>query len=330
MVSYTPQFSPQPWIDFVDTVQAGGSNGFNARFQGIVAEFNTLKQVVSQLNAGLGAFQPVGAGGAVAYTGGNVGVGANYSAANLPAHALEVSLGPNTGPPQQACFGNAVCCNGGPGAFAGYAVFSHSSNASDSNYALSQGPNGDTKVNAAAGRSVSICQNGNSVRMGISADGNVIVGGAADLFGAPAGALLQVAGDAYKAAGGQSWAPSDARIKKDVHDLEAGLTQLRKVRPVRFRYNGLAGTPAGREDVGVLGQEIEKIFPEMIRLTSCRVDGEPHIEDFRIYDGSALTYVLINAVKEVAEKLEQLEQALAEVRKTCEAATTTCGTGSSS
>jgi hypothetical protein len=49
VISYTPQFNPQPWVDFVDTVQAGGSNGFNARFQQIVTEFNTISAVVTQI-----------------------------------------------------------------------------------------------------------------------------------------------------------------------------------------------------------------------------------------------------------------------------------------
>jgi len=87
------------------------------------------------------------------------------------------------------------------------------------------------------------------------------------------------------------------------------------VRPVRFRYNGRAGTPAGQESVGVLGQEIEKVFPEMIRRVPGGLDGEPDVEDLRIYDGSALPFVLVNAVKELAGKVEQLEQALAEAHK---------------
>ena len=100
-----------------------------------------------------------------------------------------------------------------------------------------------------------------------------------------------------------------------MRDLEVGLAQLRQVRPVRFRCNGRAGTPAGLAGVGVIGQEIEKIFPEMIRRVPGGVDGEPGLEDLRIYDGSALTYVLVNAVKELAGKVEQLEQALAEAQQ---------------
>jgi hypothetical protein len=321
-VTYQRTYTHQDWVDNQDIVTAGGTRGFNVEFHQLEQEFDNISTVVTQLNAGLGAFQPVGTGGAVAYTGGgNVGIGPNYSATTLPAHAFEVSLGTNTGPAQQASFGNAVCCNGGA-AFSGFAVFSHSSHASDSNFAVRQGPNGNTQLNAAAGQPVSIRQQGGTVRLGISPAGNVIVGSEAELPGAPATAVFQVFGDAYKTTGGTSWAPSDARVKEDVRQLEAGLSQLRQVRPVRFRYNGRAGTPDGREGVGVLGQEIEKIFPEMIRLTSCRVEGEPHIDDFRIFDGSALTFVLINAVKELAGKVEQLEQTLAEARRKGPFATT--------
>jgi hypothetical protein len=313
MVSYNPQFHPVPWVDGVHPVQAAGDLGFNKRFQDIVAEFTTLSQVISQLNAGLGAFQPIGAG-AVAYGNGNVGVGAIFSAQNPPTYRLQVQLGANTAPTEQVNFGNAVCCNGQAGAFAGYAVFSHSSHASDTDFALRQGPNGDVHLNAAAGRPVSIRQNGDAIRLGISAAGNVVVGSSADLPGAGA-AVLQVAGDAFKLSGSGSWlVPSDARVKEDVCDLETGLVQLRRVRPVRFHYNGRAGTSAGQEGIGIIGQELEKIFPEMIRRIPGRVDGEPDMEDFRIYDGSALTFVLVNAVKELAGRVEQLEQALAAAR----------------
>ena len=102
---------------------------------------------------------------------------------------------------------------------------------------------------------------------------------------------------------------SDARIKEDVRDLERGLSELRQVRPVRFRYNGRAGTLAGQAAVGVLGQEIETVLPETIQRAS--VADDPGLNDMRVFDPSALTYVLINAVKELAARVEHLEQALA-------------------
>jgi hypothetical protein len=316
-ITYQRTYKHQDWVDNQDIVSAGGDRGFNVEFHALETEFDNISGVVSQISAGLGAFQPVGAAGAVAYSGGNVGIG-SFAAASPPTHPLEVNLGANTGPTQQVRFGNAACCNGGAGTFAQYAVFSHNNNASDSNFALRQGPNGDVQINATAGQPISFLQGGTNVRMGISSAGHVIVGSDADLPTPPipAGitALLQVVGEAFKLTPGHdAWTiPSDARLKEDVRDLDVGLAQLRRVRPVRFRCNGRAGTPAGLAGVGIIGQEIEKIFPEMIRRIPGPVAGEPGLEDLRIYDGSALTYILVNAVKELAGKVEQLEQALAE------------------
>jgi hypothetical protein len=52
-ISYTPQFSHKDWIDFVDSIQAGGPNGINIRMRGIAAEFQALSQVITQINSSL-------------------------------------------------------------------------------------------------------------------------------------------------------------------------------------------------------------------------------------------------------------------------------------
>jgi hypothetical protein len=238
-----------------------------------------------------------------------VGIGA-FAAAAPPKFRLEVPLGANNGPGNRVRFGNVVCANGIE-ANAGAAVFSHVDHADlpNSNYALRQTVNGATHVNAAAGQRVSVRQGGTTVRLGVSVAGNVIVGGESDLAGA-ASAILQVAGGAFKNDGSGTWANgSDARVKEDVRDLELGLAELRQVRPIRYRYNGRAGTQAGRAGIGVLGQEIEVVFPETIRRV--RIADDPGLDDMRVFDPSALTYVLINAVKELAAKVDRLEQALA-------------------
>jgi hypothetical protein len=54
-VNYTPNFQHQDWLDFVDRVQAGGTNGFNSRFHALEAEFQRLSQVVTQIGAALDA-----------------------------------------------------------------------------------------------------------------------------------------------------------------------------------------------------------------------------------------------------------------------------------
>jgi hypothetical protein len=241
---------------------------------------------------------------------GNVGIGAFPAA---PTFRLEVPLG-NTGTAaDQVRFGNVVCANGTAG-FSGFAVFSHQSQATNNNCALRQSANGAVHINAPTGQVISIRQGGTTIRLGVSTNGNVVVGNEADLPGAPATAIFHVAGGAFKNDGSGAWAfTSDARVKDDVRDLELGLAELQQVRPVRFRYNGRAGTTAGRAGVGVLGQEIETVVPETIQRVN--VANDPGLDDMRVFDPSALTYVLINAVKELAAKVEHLEQALAGRRR---------------
>ena len=155
-------------------------------------------------------------------------------------------------------------------AFADFAVFAHQQQAAanvNANLRAAAVAHGPVHLNAPRNQVVSIRQGGVSVRLGVSAAGNVIVGGESDLAGAPAGAIFQVNGDVFKSTPGV-WGASDARVKEDVRDLELGLSELRQVRPVRFRYNGRAGTPAGRASVGVLGQEIETIVPETVQRVS--------------------------------------------------------------
>jgi hypothetical protein len=235
----------------------------------------------------------------------NVGIG-TFPAA--PTFRLEVPLGSTGTPVDQVRFGNVVCANG-TGAFAGFAALSHQAQATNANFALRQSSTGAVHVNAPAGQVIGFRQGGTAVRFGVSANGNVVVGSESDLAGAPAGTILQVAGGACKNDGSTAWQiTSDARVKQDVRDLELGLAELRRVRPIRYRYNGRAGTPAGRAGVGVLGQEIEAIVPETIQRVS--VADDPALDDMRVFDASALTYVLINAVKELAARVEHLEQAL--------------------
>ena len=288
-----------------------GNSAANAagglRFTGGQVQFNdgTGWQPIAANAAG---FTQVGASTAIAYAAGNVGIG--DFATTQPTFRFEVNLRPNTSTSEQVRFGNVVCCNGAA-AFGGSAMFAHRQHASNTNYALRQAADGSVSVNSASGEHLSLRQ-GDAARLGVSVTGQVIVGGENNLTGS-ANQALQVSGSVFKNDGNALWAfTSDARVKEDIRDLDAGLAELRLVRPVRYRYNGRAGTKAGLEGVGVLGQEIEQIFPETIEKVSASGTSPDEIDELRVFNPSALTFVLINAVKQLAQKVESLEQALAD------------------
>ncbi len=116
--------------------------------------------------------------------------------------------------------------------------------------------------------------------------------------------LLSVNGDAGKT-GSSTWATfSDRRMKKNVNDFKDGLELVRDIRPVTFEYNGKGGYESdGKSYVGIIAQEMEKIAPYMVSKVASE-----DFEDQRVYDANALTYILVNALKELDQKVEQLEE----------------------
>ena len=121
---------------------------------------------------------------------------------------------------------------------------------------------------------------------------------------------LQLGFDDAAKPGTNTWIVlSDGKLKKDVQPFEDGLELLQKVNPVRFHYNGKAGMPTTKEYVGVIAQEIQKIAPYMIGTWNYQRDSR-HKEKYLEYDGNAMTYILINSVKALAARNEELQKQL--------------------
>ena len=139
------------------------------------------------------------------------------------------------------------------------------------------------------GANIRFFVNGNTGRVGIGTD--------------VPDQLLSVNGDASKAGGG-SWSTySDIRLKKDVIDFNDGLKTLLQIRPVSFSYNSKSGySDTTKRYIGVIAQEVEKAAPYMVESIESK-----GIEDLRSYDPSALSYILINSVKEINQELEKLQ-----------------------
>ncbi|MEQ8328907.1 MAG: tail fiber domain-containing protein [Longimicrobiales bacterium] len=96
------------------------------------------------------------------------------------------------------------------------------------------------------------------------------------------GLMLDVAGDARA----RSWETlSDARLKEDVRPVGSVLERLARLQAVQFRWK-----ESGQEDLGVLAQEVEAVFPELVTER----DGVKSV------DYSGLTAVLLAAVTELA------------------------------
>ncbi|MCP4553118.1 MAG: hypothetical protein GY834_14015 [Bacteroidetes bacterium] len=110
--------------------------------------------------------------------------------------------------------------------------------------------------------------------------------------------LLEVNGSAGKPGGGSWTNSSDRRLKQNVKDYSGGLKEVLAINPVTFNYNKLSGFDTQPEYVGVIAQELLEIAPYMV--SSYKKDDE----DFLNVNPSALSFMLINAVKEQQEVIE--------------------------
>jgi hypothetical protein len=141
--------------------------------------------------------------------------------------------------------------------------------------------------------------------IGVFGESNDSIGG---LFSSSSTYSLVAAQSAAKPGGGSWSAYSDSRVKENIKPYTKGLTELLLVNPVNYEYNGLAGTIKGIEYTGVIAQEIKDIFPETVNTYNAKLN-EDDEEKTELYDfnSTALIFALINAVKELSERIVILE-----------------------
>jgi hypothetical protein len=116
--------------------------------------------------------------------------------------------------------------------------------------------------------------------------------------------------------GGGAWGDnSDARIKEVFGNYQSGLAEIEQLQPKRYRYLGndtltedgaSSHHDTDREYIGLVAQDVEGYLPELVE----RIDGyidKRKVSDLRRLDPTALTYALINAVKELNQRLKAVE-----------------------
>ncbi len=283
------------------------------RFEGGQFEFREGSEWRRLGDATGGAFEDLGGGNGAVYDGGNVGIGTSGDPAS---HKLTVNLRNNAGPEEQVRFGNAVFHDATTGTpnrvYLSHANLLAPDPTSANVYTMRIFDDGRVDFNAPTTESIRFYQGGTQARMAIQpTTGNVVVGSATSAN--IGGVRFYVAGNAAKTSGGNVWVVgSDMRLKKDVSAYEDGLEMLKKINPIKFKYNGKAGTVDGEENIGLSGQEIEHVAPYMVSKAQVKMN-EEDTEDSEVLmlDSGPLMYMAVNAIKELSARVEALEQQLA-------------------
>ncbi len=117
---------------------------------------------------------------------------------------------------------------------------------------------------------------------------------------------LHLANNSAAKPGTNTWTvSSDARLKTNVQPYREGLQALLQIQPVWYEYNGKAGTPQGEKYVGVIAQELQKVAPYMVSDWKYVDPQTGQTTTYLGVDNGAMTYMLINAVKELARENER-------------------------
>jgi hypothetical protein len=134
--------------------------------------------------------------------------------------------------------------------------------------------------------------------------GNVGIGTASPAY------QLQLSTDSAAKPATNTWTiASDARLKTVLGDYEKGLDAICALRPVRYKYNGFGGMVAdGKEHISIVAQEAQEVFPECIGTFQGKLHGDDEQEtELLNYNGHAITFALINAIKELKAKIDIFE-----------------------
>lgn len=140
------------------------------------------------------------------------------------------------------------------------------------------------------------------IKLGVRADGYFGLGGWSSAawrwYSAPNGDMI---------ASGNVGAYSDPRLKEDVQRIRGAMAIISQLDGVRFTWNGrskLVGKP-GQRGVGVLADQVEAVLPEIVGRSM--PDEENDGEQWRVVAYDKLVPVLIEAVKELNERVAALE-----------------------
>ena len=120
-------------------------------------------------------------------------------------------------------------------------------------------------------------------------------------------APLHVQGAVYATGDITAYYTSDQRLKNNIIKIDDALEKVRWLNGVKFEWNKDAISnlvdvgPKPDKDIGLLAQDVEKVFPEVV---TTRADG------YKAVDYSRLVPVLIEAIKELSYRVNILEAEL--------------------
>jgi hypothetical protein len=97
--------------------------------------------------------------------------------------------------------------------------------------------------------------------------------------------------------------PSDARFKKEVENVGSTLEKMMQLRPVSYRYRN--ESQSANRSIGFLAQDVQQLFPELIRETPGRGDNP---QKSLALNYSAISVLTVKAIQEQQSEIDRLKK----------------------
>ena len=99
---------------------------------------------------------------------------------------------------------------------------------------------------------------------------------------------------------------SDKRLKTDIQPISQSLDKILKLKPKNFSW-----IENNEKDTGFIAQDVEKVIPEVVQETKGFVSidsNEKEDTKYKTISYSKLTIYLVDAIKELTKRVEDLEE----------------------
>ena len=112
---------------------------------------------------------------------------------------------------------------------------------------------------------------------------------------------------------------SDERLKKDIRPFTEGLSIVNALNPISYTFNEKSGYLSDRTYYSIRAQELKEVAPYLVHdFTLEKEDKEGNItsaDEYLKIDIAAMPWVLVNAVKEQQDQLDEKDAEIDELRE---------------
>jgi len=120
---------------------------------------------------------------------------------------------------------------------------------------------------------------------------------------------LQLSTDSAAKPTSNAWTiASDIKVKEDIKPFTDGLNVINQLNPITYKLNGKAGLPKDQTGISIIANDVKDIIPYAVSTYKAKLEPTDVLEtELYDFDSSPLTFVTINAIKELNNKIESLE-----------------------